>query len=66
MRGTRLTVLAASVAALAAVAGVACGGDDDEPDALSKSAFAKQANELCSKAGTDRSAPASKTSTQMP
>jgi hypothetical protein len=55
MRGTRLTVLAASVAALAAVAGVACG-DDDEPGALSKSAFAKQANELCSEAGTDRSA----------
>jgi hypothetical protein len=56
MRGARLTILAASVAALAAFAGTACGGSDDDPGALSKSAFAKQANELCAKAGTDRSA----------
>jgi hypothetical protein len=42
--------------ALAAVAGTACGGSDDEPGALSRSSFATKANDLCSKAGTERSA----------
>jgi SOS-response transcriptional repressor LexA len=56
MRGTRPVILAASVAALAAAVGTACGGSDDEPGALSKSAFAKQANALCAKAGADRNA----------
>jgi hypothetical protein len=56
MRGTSVTIVAVSVAALAAVAGAACGGSDDEPGALSRSAFAQQANELCSKAAADRNA----------
>jgi hypothetical protein len=55
VRGTRLlTTFAASVVALAAVAGTACGGSEDEPGALSKSSFATKANELCSKADADR------------
>ena len=55
MRGTRLlTTLAVSAVALAAVAGTSCGGSDDDPGTLSKSAFAKQANALCSKAKADR------------
>jgi hypothetical protein len=54
MRGSRLlTTLAASVVALAAIAGTACGGSDDEPGALSKSSFATKANKLCSKAKAD-------------
>jgi hypothetical protein len=57
MRGSRaLTTFAASVVALAAVAGTACGGSEDEPGALSKSSFATKANELCSKAKADRDA----------
>ena len=57
MRRTRiLTTVAASVVALAAVAGTGCGGSDDEPGALSKSSFARKANELCSKAKADRDA----------
>ena len=55
MRGTRaLTTFAAAAVALAAVAGTACGGSDDEPGAQSKSSFATKANELCSKAEADR------------
>ena len=55
MRGSRLlTTFAASVVALASVAGTGCGGSDDEPGALSKSSFATKANELCSKAKADR------------
>ncbi len=55
MRGCRLlTTFAASVVALATVAGTACGGSDDEPGALSKSSFATKANALCSKAEADR------------
>jgi hypothetical protein len=55
MRGCRLlTTFAASVVALATVAGTACGGSDDEPGALSKSSFAAKANALCSKAEADR------------
>ena len=55
MRGSRaLTTFAAAAVALAAVAGTACGGSDDEPGALSKSSFATKANELCSKAEADR------------
>jgi hypothetical protein len=49
-------MVAACVAALAAVVGTACGGSDDEPGALSKSEFAKQANALCAKAGANRNA----------
>ena len=49
-------ILAASVTALAAVVGTACGDSDDDPGALSESAFAKEANALCSKASTDRNA----------
>ena len=57
MRGTRLlTTFAAAVVALAAVAGTACGGSDDEPGALSKSSFATKANELCTTAKGDRDA----------
>src|SRR5512132_1548036 len=58
MRGTRLltTFAAFAVVALAAVAGTACGGSDDDPGALSKSSFATKANELCSKAKPDRDA----------
>jgi hypothetical protein len=57
MRGSRaLTTFAAGVVVLAAVAGTACDGSDDEPGALSKSSFATKANDLCSKAGTERSA----------
>ncbi|HKH25924.1 MAG TPA: hypothetical protein VKB11_02185, partial [Acidimicrobiia bacterium] len=56
MRGARPTMVAACVAALAAVVGTACGGNDDEPGALSKSEFAKQANALCAKAGANRNA----------
>jgi hypothetical protein len=40
--------------AVAAVVGTACGGSDDDSGTLSKSAFAKQANALCSKAEADR------------
>ena len=54
-RARLLTTVAASVVALAAVAGTACGGDDD-PGALSKSSFATKANDLCSKAKADRDA----------
>jgi hypothetical protein len=51
MRGSRLlTIFAASAVALAAVAGTACGGSDDDHSSLSKSSFAKRANALCSKA----------------
>jgi hypothetical protein len=57
MRGTRLlTLFAASAVALAAVAGTACGGSDDDPGSLSKSSFATKANALCSKAKADRDA----------
>jgi hypothetical protein len=55
MFGARLLTTFA-VVALAAVAGTACGGSDDEPGALSKSSFATKANELCSKAKADRDA----------
>ena len=51
-----MTTFAVSTVALAAVAGTACGGSDDAPGNLSKSAFAKQANALCSKAKADRNA----------
>ncbi len=44
-----------SVLALAAL-GAACGGSDDDPGTLSKPAFAKQANALCSTAKTERDA----------
>jgi hypothetical protein len=55
MRGCRLlTTFAASVVAVATVAGTARGGSDDEPGALSKSSFATKANALCSKAEADR------------
>src|SRR2546430_16883111 len=57
MRGTRLlTTLAVSAVTLATVAGTSCGGSDDAPGTLSKSACAKQANALCSKAKADRNA----------
>jgi hypothetical protein len=57
MRGSRLlTTVAVSVVALAAVAGTACGGSDDDPGGLSKSSFATKANELCSIATGDRDA----------
>jgi hypothetical protein len=57
MRGCRLlTTFAASAVALAAVAGTACGGSDDDPGSLSKSSFATKANALCSKAKVDRDA----------
>jgi SOS-response transcriptional repressor LexA len=57
MRGSRLlTIFAASAVALAAVAGTACGGSDDDHSSLSKSSFAKRANALCSKAKADRDA----------
>jgi len=49
-----MTTFAVSTVALTAVAGTACGGSDDAPGTLSKSAFAKQANALCSKAKADR------------
>lgn len=56
MRGTRfLTTVAASVVALASIAGTACGGSDDDPHTLSTSSFATKANALCSKAESDRS-----------
>jgi SOS-response transcriptional repressor LexA len=48
-------ILTASVVALAAAAVTACGGSDDA-GALSKSAFAKQANELCANAKSERDA----------
>ena len=53
-----MTTFAVSTVALAvpAVAGTACGGSDDDSGTLSKSAFAKQANGLCSKAKADRNA----------
>ena len=51
-----MTTFAVSTVALTAVAGTACGGSDDAPGTLSKSAFAKQANALCSKAKADRNA----------
>jgi hypothetical protein len=53
-----MTTFAVSTVALAvaAVAGTACGGSDDDSGTLSKSAFAKQANALCSKAKADRNA----------
>jgi hypothetical protein len=55
VRGSRLlTTVALSIVALAAVAGTACGGSDDDPGGLSKSPFATKANELCSKARGDR------------
>jgi hypothetical protein len=49
-------ILAVLIAALAAAAVTACGGSDDDSGTLSKSAFAKQANALCSKAKADRDA----------
>jgi hypothetical protein len=55
-RPRSLTALALSAAAFVAVAATACGGSDDDPGTLSKSAFAEQANALCSKAKTDRDA----------
>ena len=53
-----MTTLAVSAVALAvaAVAGTACGGSDDDSGTLSESAFAKQANALCSKTKADRNA----------
>jgi hypothetical protein len=53
-----MTTFAVSTLALAlsAVAGTACGGSDDDSGTLSKAAFAKQANALCSKANADRNA----------
>jgi hypothetical protein len=51
-----VTALAVSTVALVAVGGTACGGSDDGPGTLSKSAFAKQTNALCSKAKADRNA----------
>jgi hypothetical protein len=54
MRGARLVVPVVAVAVSALVV-TACGDDtSDEPGALSKSEFAKQANELCTKARADR------------
>ncbi|HMF04822.1 MAG TPA: hypothetical protein VKH17_08410 [Acidimicrobiia bacterium] len=50
------TILALFAAAVVAVAATACGGSDDHSGTLSKSAFAKQANTLCSSAKTDRDA----------
>jgi len=51
-----LTILALLTTAVVAVAVTACGGSDDDSGTLSKSAFAKQTNALCSKAGSDRDA----------
>lgn len=52
MRRVRLVVPVLSLAALVATA---CNGDtSDEPGALSKSEFAEQANELCTRARADR------------
>jgi hypothetical protein len=56
MRKARVhVILAVVLAALAAAAVTACSGSDDS-GALSKSAFATQANSLCSKAKSDRDA----------
>ena len=53
-----MTTFAVSTVALAVagVAGTACGGSDDDSGTLSRSAFATQANALCSKTKADRSA----------
>ncbi|HYV59391.1 MAG TPA: hypothetical protein VFA62_04900 [Acidimicrobiia bacterium] len=51
-----LTLLALLAATVAAVAATACSGSDDDSGALGKSAFARQANSLCSKAKSDRDA----------
>ena len=51
---TILALLAALFAA--AFAATACGGSGDDPGTLSKFAFARQANALCSKAKGDRDA----------
>jgi hypothetical protein len=51
-----LATLVTSALVLVALAGSGCGGSDDEPGALSKSAFAEQANALCAKAEADRTA----------
>jgi SOS-response transcriptional repressor LexA len=55
MTSFAVSTVALAVAAVA-VAGTACGGSDDDSGTLSKSAFAKQANALCSKAKADRNA----------
>ena len=58
MRRTRTAALLAPMLMVVALGVAACGSDDDSTDtevgALSKSAFAEQANDLCSKAATDR------------
>jgi hypothetical protein len=52
MRRPRLVVFALALSVLVVTA---CGGDtSDDPGALSKSEFATQANELCTKAQADR------------
>ena len=55
-RPRSLTILALFATSVAAVAATACGGSDDDSGTLSKSAFARQANALCSKAKSDRDA----------
>jgi hypothetical protein len=51
-----LTFLALFAVALATAVVTACGGSDDDSGTLSKSAFAKRANDRCSKAKADRHA----------
>ena len=58
MRRTFTTMLLVPTLAVMALGAAACGSDDDsserEVGALSKSEFAEQANDLCSKAATNR------------
>jgi hypothetical protein len=51
-----MTILALFTTAVVAVAVTACDGSGDDSSTLSRSAFAKQTNALCSKASSDRDA----------
>lgn len=47
LRGIRIALLGAAIAALFVVG---CGGGDDDSEPLSKTAFVKEANEICTNA----------------
>ncbi|MGH9049852.1 MAG: hypothetical protein ACRDY4_08995 [Acidimicrobiia bacterium] len=70
LQRTLTAMLTAATLTAAAFGAGACGSDDDsteaEVGALSKSAFVEQANDLCSKAATDRQSLLSKIDPNAP
>jgi hypothetical protein len=70
VRRTLTAVLTAPTLMMVALGAASCGSDDDstetESGALSKSEFEAQANDLCSKAATDRESIVSKIDTTAP